>query len=780
MSGVALADNAVHQQRMPPVDEATVSAGAAQSMYVGVIDFYRIIRRRLGIVVGTTALVTAVALYALMTSAPTYTSTATLMVRPIGAEESTPRSSAATADAENLRIATIAEMLQSRQLLMKAAKTLNLADDPEFAAEEQTKSLMAGLVGLFTSAPTKPTQMSENEAERAARRTRMEKLVDKLQDHVHVVRVGQSHLINVEAQSNEPMKSALIANRLLDTYMKEQLGDQRDSAEERHKTLTDQIDALRLKTEKFDRAVATYKRDNGLFTSKPYTINTDERVQLAGQLAAARAAAVESAVRSRYAPTPAAAAARSTQLDRLQADESTLTSKLAQLSTIYGKGHPEVQNTTAQLEATRAMMQAESARASSEAARIASSAAAETRGRLAAEAAAANAGVSAIAGQLGSVYARNGQEGLKAVGLRALEREAEVAEGQLIQALNDLRQLERKGEAKNGDAQILSQASLPLEPSHPQPKRMIGVAILGGSLLGIIMAFAIEALDSRIRTAEQVKRLLGVPTLALIPEFAPGRRAYEIVQNEPRSHYADAMRNLYIELNVRRPRGDRHVVLVTSPLNKEGKSTTASSLAAAAAAMGRHAIVVDLDLRKSQTIAANDEEPGLDIVAFLSGHAALDQIISEAGEPMSFASTRVGQAALDPAALIASPRLEMLMEHLSRHFQLIVINAPPILPVLDAKTLARAADQTVMVLRWGQTPLEAARLAMSLFEMPVTGVVLNAVNLRKHAARKYGDAVAYLPQLETYFSDEPNLAGRSSITRRLTSALEAGRARLIA
>jgi uncharacterized protein involved in exopolysaccharide biosynthesis len=140
MSGVALADNAVHQQRMPPVDEATVSAGAAQSMYVGVIDFYRIIRRRLGIVVGTTALVTAVALYALMTSAPTYTSTATLMVRPIGAEESTPRSSAATADAENLRIATIAEMLQSRQLLMKAAKTLNLADDPEFAAEEPRRT----------------------------------------------------------------------------------------------------------------------------------------------------------------------------------------------------------------------------------------------------------------------------------------------------------------------------------------------------------------------------------------------------------------------------------------------------------------------------------------------------------------------------------------------------------------------------------------------------------------------------------------------------------------
>ncbi len=166
------------------------------------------------------------------------------------------------------------------------------------------------------------------------------------------------------------------------------------------------------------------------------------------------------------------------------------------------------------------------------------------------------------------------------------------------------------------------------------------------------------------------------------------------------------------------------VIVVTSPLEDEGKNTISVSLAAAAAVIGRHAVVVDFDLRRSGLTDTKGlpAVSGAGVVAYLAQRAAVDDLVATEDDGR-FAVIGVGETASDPGALIASPRLPELLDQLRERFELVILNAPPILPVRDAKTLADYGDATLMVLRWGRTSPEAAAAAMGIFDRPIAGAV---------------------------------------------------------
>ncbi len=328
----------------------------------------------------------------------------------------------------------------------------------------------------------------------------------------------------------------------------------------------------------------------------------------------------------------------------------------------------------------------------------------------------------------------------------------------------------------DSDLSFISRASIPTVPSYPIPQRILLVALLAFLLLGVIAAFVVDTMDTTIRTAAQVKRLLGIPTLAMVPDMRGDGEAgpvHELVESKPRSRFAEAMRNLLIELESRHGQGS-HVVLVTSPLDGEGKSTIATSLASAASIVGRRAVVVDFDLRRPDIQPAGPKSTG--VVGYLSGKAGLEDLpVIQQGS--HFATIAVGDTPVDPGSLIASPRLPMMIDTLRRHYDFVILNAPPILPVRDAKTLTDYADSTLLVMRWGYTNPEAARVAMEMFERPIAGAVINMVDYPAHARRRYGDAIHHITNLTAYY-DADDIGAGLSWSERARRSLRRSRRRV--
>jgi Mrp family chromosome partitioning ATPase len=176
------------------------------------------------------------------------------------------------------------------------------------------------------------------------------------------------------------------------------------------------------------------------------------------------------------------------------------------------------------------------------------------------------------------------------------------------------------------------------------------------------------------------------------------------------------MRNLYIELVSQKAGSDQHVVVVTSPLRREGKTTVARGLAATATAHDCLAVVIELDHRK----------PAL---AFTFKDRLVSLNIDEA--------VSVENLPVNPGTLISSPRFPHLLNELRQRFDMIIFDVSPILEVRDAKLL---------VAEWGKTPPDALRAACEVLGDDVTGVVLNRVNYKDHARRGYGDEIQYLPK----------------------------------
>jgi succinoglycan biosynthesis transport protein ExoP len=316
---------------------------------------------------------------------------------------------------------------------------------------------------------------------------------------------------------------------------------------------------------------------------------------------------------------------------------------------------------------------------------------------------------------------------------------------------------------------IISSAVANYQPVAPLPLKMTAMALLGSGLLALMLAFTKELVDNKLRTVTQVRRLFGLPTLGMLPLLEHGVSAdlkESPVVRDPQSLFAEVARATYSEISALSPDGSAQTVLITSPLPSEGKSVVALSLAVAAVAMGKRAIVVDLDLRKAgiiQQIQQQLDSP--DLIDVLKGKVDLKRISSASAEVPAepdfdgaavdmtrMALLSVSKPVGRPAAVIQSQRLAQLIDSLRAKFDLIVINAPPTLAVRDAVSMADLADHTVLVARWGHTTTDQMRAALELLNPErVDGVVYSHVNYAEHARRVYGDSIQYYFESSDYY-----------------------------
>lgn len=714
--------------------------------YLGIAEFLRVVRRRSSLILFLAVAGVLLSMIVIAKTVPVYTSTATVMVKLPSQSIDTANPNMVLTPNEETEIETKVELLQSRNSARVAAKSLRLEEDPEFAAQKDDGT---GLVRWLSQllVPPRPVLLDAQDQRDQEERARQEEIVDALINRLDVSRVARSSLIKVTASSTDPVKAARLANRTVETYIRGQIDDARESRQAAIQSLTERVFEVGGHLRRADVAVADYRRQHGLFDSRPGDSGVIQSNQLRGLFAQSRA---EAAASSRRAMPAGEISGSSPLLADLRQQEAVLERRLSELGTFYGSGHGDVVKTNAELVALRSRIEQETRRIAAD---------------LQNDAAAAGARSATIGSDLAGIRARTFQAGADSVPLRELERNAEAVNTLYMSLLNQLNEKIGTPADASSDLTLVSRAPVPEVPSKPVPAQALAIAASASVALGLLLAFAVEAMDTKLRTAEQVERLLGLQVLSMVPDLSAdieaGHPAHAIIGLKPNSRFAEAMRNLLIELEARPKRGGTRVVVITSPLEGEGKNTTATSLAAAAAVVGRNVVLVDLDLRRPR-IGFDVAGPatGTGIVAYLSGVAAIDEVSVREEAQGRFAIIGAGEVPINPGALIASPRLPAFIDQLRRRYDLIILNAPPILPVRDAKTLADVADSTLLVLRWGYTNPEAARIAIDMFDRPITGAVMNMVDYAVHAKRRHGDAIHHIAGASGYYDAPVSAKGR--------------------
>lgn len=604
-----------------------------------------------------------------------------------------------------------------------------------------------------------------------------------------VVSANDSDFIDIVVRSTSPELATKIANQFIDSLQKLRSSRRQAWRDNLSRALAVERTRLAGQVEEAERAVANFRREHNM----PIGAGSAEDYQQMNRIAveAASAAAMNSATAARSASVDSAsrmrtvAGASSPVMEQLQRQYDDLTRERSQLSVALGVNHPDMQRVEAQLGQVRgdldrersAVVAAQQARINADAGREQTLAAGE------ASAAAARAGQ--LQARLSSLSTSAFQNNANNVDLASLDRRAEVARQAYLTTAQRAQTVRSELETTGVNSSVVSAATVPLVPIAPSPKKMALAAFVGSLLLALLLVFCIEMFDNRLRSGDQLSRLFGLRTLAMLP-LLPREIAMTTEDNpvltEPQSLFAEVARNLAGEIAGIAQGAHGQSVLVTSPLPGDGKSSVALTLAAAAGSMGRRAVVVDLDLRRPgpsilRSIQGGVETP--DLIAFLTGTAELHRLLPHNGldetpppegwRPVVL-STR--EAVPNPAALVQGWQVNRLLERLREHFDLVIINAPAILAVRDASTLSGIADSTLVVVRWGTTTVEQLRAAMQLLHNKVVGAVFNQVDYREHARRGYGDAVQFYMGSASYYSDSmpEHRSWVRSLSQRMRSA----------
>jgi tyrosine-protein kinase Etk/Wzc len=292
---------------------------------------------------------------------------------------------------------------------------------------------------------------------------------------------------------------------------------------------------------------------------------------------------------------------------------------------------------------------------------------------------------------------------------------------------------------------IVDPAIIPDKPVKPKKFLYLFFGLLAGGMLGVIVAFFQEYLDDTIKDAEMVKRELLLPLLAVIPYIPTpeGDREREkhitlIAHYDPKSTISESFRSLRTSIHFSGVSKKRQVLMVTSSLPYEGKTTIIGNLAVILSQTGARVLLLDCDLRRPSLhrLYGRPKAPGL--TELLAGDNNIESIIHNTGIPgLDFISA--GTTPPNPAELLGSDQMKKLIQSFRESYDTILIDAPPVLAVTDALLLSAMTDMVFMVLELGRVPIKAADHAREVLQnvgAPIAGFVLN--DKTEHRLERYG------------------------------------------
>lgn len=640
---------------------------------------------------------------------------------------------------------TEAEVIRSSELALSVARALNLDNNPRFstAAAPRESKLHAALSAIGLARPAKPVDPSPKAAERA--------VVDKLLSSLSVERIGTTYAFNILIKMSNAVDAQAIANEYATQFTQLDLNRKRDNGSTAATFLSKRLEELRQQAQADTARVQQYRIANHLLSTTGASLSEQEISSYNEAATTARAQAAEDQARLATARAQLQAgstgddvgeALNSPVVSTLRTRRAEVSGRLASLEAQFGPLYPGVQKARSELQDIDSQITAEIKRVIS---------------NLEAKVRVSSGRLSSIQGSLGSAQGQLVSNNRAMVGLDDLTRRAEASQQLYDSYLAQYKQTVASQGTERPEARVISYADLPGSPISPKPILNVLLALVIGAGIGIVIALVREMLYSGLSTAADIENRLGIRCLGSVPalnSILPQEESpVAAIINEPESGFAEAFRGVRTSLQYALD-GPRQVLMISSALPREGKTTVSACLARMAALNGEQVVLVDADPRHrgaSRLVRGYGTRPGL--IEVLRGEAPLDEALIQDQSsdawilPIRGTTGRLGD-------LLIGEEMNQLIEALRARFSLVIFDSAPILPMADTRSLAAKMDAVVMVARWRATADHAVRNALRLLPhdlVPIAGVVLSQVDVRKQAKFGYGDTGFYYEQYRYYY-----------------------------
>jgi polysaccharide biosynthesis transport protein len=653
---------------------------------------------------------------------PTYEPVGRMQIDPPGAEVfSLDAASGGASDSEY--IATETQKLQTDDLALATIRLLHLDKNPEFA-------------GKAASQPQPATGDAEQltTAEDAALRT--------FASHLSVRRDPSSRLVTVSFASHNPKLSADIVNAMMKLFVNRSFESRHEAISQSSMWLGRELDDIRTKMQDSTHTVEEFQKDKGIPDLDPgsnsYAV---EMTDLNKQLAEAQSERIqlEAYLRPGSDPESLPQVRNNPVIQALMQKQAEMNAELAQAKVIYGANHPSVRKLQNQ---NNELGRAIKTQLTGTVAELRTSyRAAQARERLLTrEVKGATQNLSTL-----SRYS-------------ALKKEAQADRELYDNLYAKVKEAAISAASKSSNIHVVNQARILDQPTRPHRLFNILAGLLIGLIGGIALAFIREGMEDRIHTPDDVRCLLGLAPIAVVPAIQDGypktisasgpkllpakgagsdRQCELFLLNRPNAPESEAVNVLRTTLLLCHKKRALKIILVTSPLPGEGKTTLANNLAIALSACGRTCLV-DADLRRPCVGNSFHIDPGKGLEHYLRGVATLEEV---SVQPSGTNNLIVIPAVLpvdDAIHMLTCERMGQLISRLRQSFDFVVLDTPPILPYADSRVLAPQADGVVLVGRAGQTSRGAIMRSMELLaevqSAPVLSTVLNGA---EHLAADY-------------------------------------------
>jgi capsular exopolysaccharide synthesis family protein len=705
---IALRDDSAWQVGPHIGDPSYAATGQQPQAALDFSRLLRILKEWRWLIAGVAALGIALGVLATLLTTPLYKSTVILEANPPKVEIMDEKSQAVSSGVSTWEfIATQIGLLKSRSLAERVAEDLNLANNPEFADPNADPA------------------------------TRVSQAASKVAQNIKVAEQGDGQLIQFDYVSTSPQLAAQIANAYADAFINSTLQRRYEASAYARRFLERQIAKTRNDLERSERQLVAYAQSQGIINTG--TVKEGESAGDAGSLqgqslvalnqalaeATAKRVAAEGAYRQAVSVGATSDVTASTQ--GLRQSRAALEAEYQQKRTLMKPEHPEMLSLRSQIdELDRQIARETSSAVGSRVNTLLS----EYRAALSAE----NALRARVAGLKGQVLDLRG----RSIQYAILQRDVDTNRALYDALLQRFKEIGVAGGIGAAPVSIVDRAEVPGGPFKPNLLWNLLVGLGLGIVFGIFAAVALEFLNDTIKTRSDVRDKLGLACLGAIPRRARKIPLLEDLE-DPSSAVSEAYTSLATTLRFSTDEGIPKPLLITSARAGEGKSSSALALSTILARLGKTVLLIDADLRKP-AFRSNSDKKGL--TNLLTGEAELTDHVTPT-QYQNLWLLQCGPVPPNPADLLSTNRFRSVIREASAKFDLIIVDAPPVLGLADAPLLASICNDVMIVIESGKTRTHAAQEAIS--RLRAVGANVLGATLTKSTEEKssYGYGYGY-------------------------------------
>lgn len=639
------------------------------------------------------------------------------------------------------------ELLKSERIALGVIKKLDLKNNPTFAGQRSMLSSVVGGIasffgGLFWSEDAAVTASAAVQADRVLER----QIVKTLSDRLEVKRVGRTYVLELKFTINDPELAASIANAYSAQYLVDQLDAKYDATTRAAVWLQDRIAELRERSLAADTKVQKFRTEKGLISVDGKLVDEQALADANAQLSDARAKMADAEAKSQRID----AILKSGNVDSA-VTESLSNSVIAELRTKYlevSKREADISRKLgpdhiAALNLRNDMRQYERL-LFEELRRIGESYRSDYQ--------IAKSRLTSLDQNFKAMMSQASTNNEVLVQLRDLVRESDTYKTLYETFLQRYQSAIQQQSFPINDARVITVAVPPIEPSWPRKSLVLALGLFLGAIGGIGTGLVMEIRDRVFRTGEQVQSGLGLEFLGLLPALAtsnhvpsqepvapgmlgPISPTMSYALTSPLSGFAETLRATKVAADIALRGKKCKIIGLTSVLPGEGKTTVSKNFATLIASLGSRTLLIDADLRNpglSRNLVPHATDGLVEVLRGVKSPSQLCLLEKDSG--LVVMPAVVHRRTTNSSELLSSQTMRQLLTHLSTSYDYIVLDLPPLGPVIDVRAAADLIDAFVFVVEWGKTPRSLVQSTLQVENEVMDkclGILLNKVDQQK-------------------------------------------------